>query len=542
MPYLMLPERWSRQPPQYARLDFNHAAWTPTPQRFPGYEYRPSAMIFNAAAGIRSLWPSLESNPNSFGPTFLSAYKTSLIGTPHGLGLSFATTGACLNVDYLMTYGDCSVLAAFTYKSARESYPRIFAGGGCSAYGVEGTNDIAFTNSIGTVLTASGVLTPGKAHVLAYSAKWSVTGTPVNAFLDGRSITPAGTNGQAVGLASQQTAFGNYGNDGGRTWDGAFALAVIIYGTVWNPGLLQSLSVNPWQIFRPDPARVYFFPTGGAANYSVSLAESLAAGDSVSAQVGWLAALAESAAAADSNSSAATLPASLTESASAADTLTGIATYLRSVAESAAASDAPSAVMTLPASLSESAAGADATSSSVGGYSVTLAETAAAADSLSALLNAGAALAETAATSDSVSNVATLVAALAESVSATDSHSSTLNSNNYSVSIAEAASAVESLSAAWQAAVSVTEAGSAGDTVSAQVAFARALAEAAAALDVVSAGGILGVSVTETAAATDLVSAPTGFGDVPPERVIAIEFADRTVRIAKSRRPIKVLN
>lgn len=269
------------------------------------------------------------------------------------------------------------------------------------------------------------------------------------------------------------------------------------------------------------PALVAFTYQAGGQSYDVTIAETGTAADSLSAQLSAVASLAEAASAADAISAALSAAAGVAETASATDSVSGPATFQRSVG-------------------TESASAADSLSSTVGGYDVTIAETAAAADSLSALLNAAVTLAETGSAADTVSSLATLLAALTESVSASDVVST--GGATYGVDFTEAASAAESLSAQAEWSRSVTESGSAADTQSAQVAFAAALAEAVAALDVVSAQGILGVTITETAAAADSVSAPTGFGEVPPERVITIRFEDRTVRIVQTRRPIKVLN
>jgi hypothetical protein len=261
-----------------------------------------------------------------------------------------------------------------------------------------------------------------------------------------------------------------------------------------------------------------------AANvFNVTMSETGSATDSLSAQLSAAVSLAEAANAADAISNALTSARSFTEAGGATDTLTTTATFPRSIG-------------------TEAGSAGDSLSSSVGGFDVTIAETATAVDSISALLNAAVTLAEAGSATDSYSNLATLLAALAESVTATDTYSSALNGGNYSVSFTEAATAVDSIAAQVAWARDVAETGNATDTTSAQAAFQRALAEAAAALDLVATGGITNVSISEAGSATDLVSAPTGFGEVPPERVITIQLADRVVRITKTRRPIRVLN
>jgi hypothetical protein len=261
-----------------------------------------------------------------------------------------------------------------------------------------------------------------------------------------------------------------------------------------------------------------------AANvFSVDVSESGSASDTLSAQLSAAVSLAEAANAADTISNVLTSARSFTEAGGATDNLTTTATFPRSIG-------------------TEAGSAGDSLSSSVGGFDVTIAETATAVDSISALLNAAVTLAETGSATDSYSNLATLLAALAESVTATDTYSSALNGGNYSVSFTEAATAVDAIAAqvAWSR--DVAETGNATDTTSAQAAFQRAVAEAVAALDALAATGVTNVSISEAGNASDLMSAPTGFGEVPPERVITIQLADRVVRITKTRRPIRVLN
>ena len=260
----------------------------------------------------------------------------------------------------------------------------------------------------------------------------------------------------------------------------------------------------------------------GAQTYSVSVAETGSAGDTVAAQV--------------------QLGASLTESGAAADVLSTVATFLRAVAESATASDSLSTTAVFPRSVTETGSASDIVSSGAATYSVDLAEIATAAETLAALLNAGAALTETAAATDTVASLATLLAALTESVSATDTQSSALGSGTYNVDLTEAAAALDSLATTAQWARDLAESGNATDTLAALGTFGALVAEAAAAVEVLAASGISNVTVTEAVSAADLVSAPTGFGETPEERVISVRYGNRVIHVGARSGPIRVLN
>jgi hypothetical protein len=516
-------------------LIFGMQSWSASPATFRSW-----------LAGSRTgAWGS-----RSGGWQFHCMYKTDTTGGGGNNKFAYANTGLTVAGDFVVDdpgYGSASSVAA-TALITGKAYKIIAAG--TSDFTLVG----AANNAAGTVFTATGTTTGtgtasealddlqiGRVGANGQYMSGSVccfrvfdsTLTLAEWVAEARSATPVksgcvanwrlANNGDLTDTVSGYvlTAYNSptTGADEPTDIAAADALAVIKILGRWRRMPTRMVS-GAWRYVRQlaDAA------ANLAANvFNVTMSETGSATDSLSAQLSAAVSLAEAANAADTISNVLTSARSFTEAGGATDTLTTTATFPRSIG-------------------TEAGSAGDSLSSSVGGFDVTIAETATAVDSISALLNAAVVLAETGSATDSYSNIATLLAALAESVTATDSYSSALNGGNYSVSFTEAATAVDSIAAqvAWSR--DVAETGNATDTTSAQAAFQRAVAEAVAALDAVSAGGITNVTIAEAGAASDSVSAPTGFGEVPPERVITIQLADRVVRITKTRRPIRVLN
>lgn len=529
MAAVILPSRWTRQPQGPVEVDWNNSL---------------------TRGLIHALHFARQQDLVTRGRATLSR-TVEPTATPAGVGLK-VSGGATINwtVPAAFSAGSFSIFA-LVQPAAWVAYATVFTKGyyepailcdanGLPNYGGQGGAAGAWSSS-GTGVAA------GSVGSFAMTRNTSIENS-YDVYVNGRQCVNAGYGSTAT---DPTLKFGAEAS-GGSAFNGTYLLA-LLYSAGLPDERVAELHRNPWQLFRPQRRRLYIVTGTGGSSYNVDLAEAGTAADSLSAQVAFAPSLAESASAADAISAALTQAATQTETASAADTVaTGAATYPVTITETAAAADSLTTTATFPRSIgTEAGAATDTVSTGAAIYGVDLAEVASAIDAVSALLNAAVTLAESGSAADTVSSLATLLTALAESVTAGDTYSSALNSTSYNVSLSEAASAVDSLSAAWQAAVSIAESGGATDSVAAQVAFAQALAEAAMALDTVSALGILGVTIAEVGNATDSVSAPTGFGEVPPERVITIEFADRTitietpartVRLAKTRRPIRILN
>jgi hypothetical protein len=240
--------------------------------------------------------------------------------------------------------------------------------------------------------------------------------------------------------------------------------------------LLPAAIALAWQVAKPLPLqRVSTIIVGSAGNvYSVSLAETGAASDTVASVLSAIGAL--------------------TETGTAADAVSSVLTAVAVIAETASASDIVSTIASLVAQLSEAAAAADAIDGSVGSstYSVSIIEAATAADTISSLKQTFPSLSETGTAADTVSSLKQTFPALSETGTAADS-----------VTAAVQASGDQ-----------LNETGSAGDALVSNWTGLSSLAEVVAAID----------SVFLQAA-----------GLPPGNRIITVRATSRTVRVDGSR-------
>lgn len=254
----------------------------------------------------------------------------------------------------------------------------------------------------------------------------------------------------------------------------------LAFNRVLSAAEIQSLSNNPWQIFKSQSRRIWVAGTGGTV-WNVSISESVSLSEALSAIAGFQGNQAESLALADSQSA------------------TNVAVV--SASESIPLADAPSSGVATGASISESLALAESISSSAL-FSASMTEAMALVEAVTSVLSAAASVAESVSLSDTPSAVAVFSASTTESVTLADTSSTSGQVTSASVAESMALSDTPSALAIFIAAV--TEAVSLADNLSVAAQLSSAMNESVALLDSSSTfGQVLAASVAESISLTD---------------------------------------
>lgn len=177
---------------------------------------------------------------------------------------------------------------------------------------------------------------------------------------------------------------------------------------------LQSLSLNPWQLFAPQQQVTYF----GTA-YNVNISETSTGSDSVSNKVTWVASLSETVTISDSSAASAVFITAIAETVTVSGSSAASAVFPTAIAETVTVSDSPAVTVSLGVSLSETVVASDTTT-----FSLTLnpavVETVTAYASASTGLVAAAAVTETTTAADTITTITTLNVGVLEAGTALD--------------------------------------------------------------------------------------------------------------------------
>jgi len=161
-----------------------------------------------------------------------------------------------------------------------------------------------------------------------------------------------------------------------KTASCSFGTSIVTKAAVTD-AILRDLSINPWQLFAPDPRRIYFGASGGGANiFESTFADSWSLSDTYSASATLVSTYADSPTVTDSSSSSAVFASAFDETIPVSDgpsaDMGGVAN--RTQEESFTITDAYSASMVANATISETLS-AEASASAAAIFNATFAET-----------------------------------------------------------------------------------------------------------------------------------------------------------------------
>jgi hypothetical protein len=237
--------------------------------------------------------------------------------------------------------------------------------------------------------------------------------------------------------------------------------------------------------------------------------------------------IAESAAGADALTAALVAVGALSEAGSASDSDSAANTAVGSISEAASGTDSESASLVAVATITEAASGTDSVSSTTGNDSL-LSEAASATDSVSSVVTAVGVLTESGSADELFSSIASLIGQLSEAGSAAEGLDGSIAGSTYNVSIAESGSSTDAITGALLAAASIAENASAGDAHSTLLQAAASLIESANASHAELSQMVGVASLTEVATAIDAMS--TG-GPPRGNRIIVITGLTRRIKL-----------
>ena len=223
------------------------------------------------------------------------------------------------------------------------------------------------------IFTADGAIVVGKPYAFAATIKSGsitlfVNGSPVTGTLSGSASTIVNNGAPLVGRLDYS----------GSSYYCDATVGMVALGDLDLPSSeLQSLSENPWQIFAPDPRRLYFAPSGGGATiFESTFADSWSLSDTYSASANLVSTYADSPTIVDSSSSSAVFSSAFDETIPVSDGPSADmgGTANRTQEESFTITDAYSANLTAVATISETLS-AEASASASAIFNATFAET-----------------------------------------------------------------------------------------------------------------------------------------------------------------------
>lgn len=256
MPYLIIPSRRTRQPRGAARVNWASPL----------------------AKDLRFLWNGANGGADSVsGTPSLRSGTVSTSFSAAGVGVECAANSYVYHPDSdsLDVVGDVTILTVvvpyLTYDDASIINKASGAGANASPFlfGIGGDVPmLGRANSGYRVWRASntGVLTAGRQYCLAATAPAAIETAP-RFWVNGAAMTDTPVNMYGGGGSGAATSNSNPLQIGNRPDLLADYLGGVYLCAVWARTLsdyeLVSLSANPWQIFTPDPRRLYF--DGGAS-------------------------------------------------------------------------------------------------------------------------------------------------------------------------------------------------------------------------------------------------------------------------------------
>lgn len=382
MSVILLPSRWTRQPPQAARVNPNHPF--------------SRGLVVSQHLGNGRSRNLLSGDTNTITGTKLMQGKTggaTGFNSTYGLGSTDK-----IDVPYTADNAQITLFGRFlmsSYASSRVVDKGVNGGG----FGGGGSDEIVVVRNYSSATAVYEMAVPPLDQVIDVMFTWDSTGSdPPVGYLNGvqrslAALTPvsgtwvSNSNGYTIGNRS----------DNARCLPGWIEVVDVWHGRIFTPDEAAEFSLNPYQHLL---AQRRIFYSVGPAGIGGAVSEAASADDSVSSTRATAGALTETASTTDTVTSSAAVSASLAEPASAADSSSGTTTgdYAATRNESTTAADSVTSALAAAASLSEAAAASEAIGCILG-TAAARTESTSAVDSLTSALSQTASLTEVASAS-----------------------------------------------------------------------------------------------------------------------------------------------